>query len=157
MTPAQQVRDARPEDAEALHALYHAAYAVHEDPHRPPQAALKDSVADVRAYIAEGLVLVVEGEDGRLLGSIMLRRVANMRRLAVAPEAKGKGLGGALLEAAVARAREEGMTLAMLDTFPEHPWLAAFYRRHGFRDRCVEVFPDGARWLQLRRGLREPA
>lgn len=155
MTPAVRVRDARPEDAPELHALYHAAYAVHEDEHRPPQAALKDSVDDVRASIEEGLVLVAEDASGRLVGSIMLRRVANLRRLAVAPGEKGRGLGGELLEAATARAKEEGMTVAMLDTIPTHPWLPAFYRKHGFEERCVERFPDGMEWLQFRRTLRE--
>ena len=154
MTPALRVREARADDAVELHALYHAAYAEHQDPHRPPQAALKDLVEDVQAYIAEGLVLVAEDEDGRLVGSVMLRRVANLRRLAVAPDRKGEGLGGALLEAALARAKEEGMTVAMLDTFPTHPWLPSFYRRHGFEERCVEVFPDGFEWLQFRKPLR---
>lgn len=170
MTPALRVRDARPEDADALHALYHAAYAVHalnasadasgpqhaaEDAHRPPQAALKDSVDDVRAYIEEGLVLVAEDDEGRLVGSIMLRRVANLRRLAVAPEEKGRGLGGELLEAAMSRAKEEGMTVAMLDTFPTHPWLPKFYRGHGFEERCLETFPDGMQWMQFRKQIKD--
>lgn len=154
MTPALRVRDARPEDAQELHALYHAAYAVHEDAHRPAQAALKDSVDDIRAYIEEGLVLVAEDEGGRLVGSVMLRRIANLRRLAVSPGEKGKGLGGELLEAAISRAKEEGMTVAMLDTIPTHPWLPDFYRKHGFEERCVETFPDGMTWLQFRRMLR---
>lgn len=144
-----RVRDARPEDAEALHALLHAAY---ED--RGEDRPLVDTVDRVRADIEEGLVLVAEDTSGRLVASVMLRRVANVRRLAVAPTRKGEGLGGRMLDAAVARAETEGMTFAMLDTIPTHPWLPDFYRRHGFEDRCIERFPDGNDWLQLRRRLR---
>lgn len=77
--PPPQVREARPEDAEALHRLYRAAYAPHEDPHRPPVAGLRDTVEDVR---------------------------------------KGEGIGAAMLEMAVARARDDGFEVAMLDTSP---------------------------------------
>ena len=144
-----RVRDARPEDAEKLHALLHAAYKDRGDD-RP----LTDSVERVRADIEEGLVLVAEDAGGRLVASVMLRRVANIRRLAVAPEAKGAGLGAQMLEAAVERARADGFTYAMLDTIPTHPWLPEFYRKHGFEERCLETFPDGNDWLQFRRRLR---
>lgn len=154
LPPGVRLREARADDAEALHRLYHEAYAIHEDPHRPPEGGLKDTLDDVRAYIDEGIVLVAEDADGRLVGSIMMRRIVNLRRLAVAPGRKGEGLGGAILEAAVERSREEGATVAMLDTFPDHPWLPPFYRRHGFVERCVEHYPDGGVWLQFRRALR---
>lgn len=144
-----RVRDARPEDAEELHALLHAAYKDRGDD-RP----LTDSVERVRADIEEGLVLVAEDAGGRLVASVMLRRVANIRRLAVAPDAKGAGLGAQMLEAAVSRAREDGSSYAMLDTIPTHPWLPEFYRKHGFEERCLEKFPDGNEWLQFRRKLR---
>lgn len=152
--PGVRVRRARVEDAEKLHALYHAAYSVHEDPHRPPIMALKDSVDDVRAYIEEGDVLVAEDERGELVASIHARVLVNLRRLAVAPARKGEGLGGAMLEAAMEEARQEGRTWAMLDTLPTHPWLPSFYKRHGFVERCLETWPDGMRWLQFRRRLR---
>lgn len=148
-----RVRDAREEDAEAIHALYHAAYAVHEDPHRPPTAGLKDTVEDVRSYLRDSRILVAEDETGRLVATIGLRRLAHLRRLAVAPGLKGEGLGALMLEAALEAAREEGFRVAELGTFPDHPWLAPFYRRHGFADYSVETMPDGTRWLQMRRRL----
>lgn len=144
-----RVRDARPEDAEELHALLHAAYQ-----HRGDDRPLTDTVERVRADIEEGLVLVAEDASGRLVASVMLRRIANIRRLAVAPARKGEGLGADMLEAAVARAEQDGFTVAMLDTIPTHPWLPEFYRKHGFEERCVERFPDGRDWLQFRRVLR---
>lgn len=150
MTPRLRVRDARPEDAQELHALLHAAY---KD--RGEDRPLTDTVERVRADIEEGLVLVAEDDQGRLVASVMLRRVANIRRLAVAPGRKGEGLGGEMLEAAVERARRDGFTVAMLDTIPTHPWLPEFYRKHGFQERCMETFPDGNDWLQFRKRLIE--
>ena len=144
-----RVRDATMGDAEAIHALYVAAYDPKEDPHRT--RPLEDTLEDVRGYLREHAVLVAEDEaTGALLGSVHLRAVANVRRLAVAPAAKGAGVGSALLDAAVARAARDGFDLAELDTQPDHPWLVAFYARHGFEARCVEVMPDGTRWLQMR-------
>lgn len=149
-----RVRDARPEDAEEILALYHAAYSPLNDPHRPPVAGLADTLEDVRAYLRDMRVLVAEDADGRIVATVAVRRIANVRRLAVRPDAKGRGLGAALLEAAVDAARDEGFEVAMLDTLDDHPWLPDFYRRHGFEDRCVEHWPDGMRWLQLRRRLK---
>lgn len=148
-----RLRDARPDDAEALHRLYHAAYAAGEDPHRPPETALADTVDDVRAFIEEGLVLVAEDDAGRLVGSIHLRSVVNLRRLAVAPDIKRQGLAGQLLEASLERAKKDGFAWAMLDTIPTHPWLPKFYRKHGFVERCLEKFPNGIDWLQFRKRL----
>lgn len=148
------MREARAEDAEALHRLYHEAYAPHQDPHRPPIAALKDTLDDVRAYIRDSTVLVAEDASGRIVATVALRRIANLRRLAVAPDVKGTGLGACMLETAVARARSEGFEQAMLDTFATHPWLPSFYERHAFQRRGVERMEDGTEWLVFRRKLR---
>lgn len=144
-----RLRDARPEDAEALHVLYHAAYHPDQDPHRT--RPLKDTPEDIRGYLREHAVLVAEDEEtGKLLATVHLRAIANVRRLAVSPDAKGLKLGSAMLDAAIERARQDGFDHAELGTQDDHPWLAPFYRRHGFVERCVEVMPDGTRWLQMR-------
>lgn len=149
MAPGLRVREARPEDADELHALLHAAYA--ERAERP----LADTLETTRAHIREGLVLVAEDEAGRLVATVHLRKVVNIRRLAVLPAAKRRGLGGEMLEAAMERARADGFAWAMLDTIPTHPWLPDFYRAHGFEERCVERFPDGLEWVQFRKRLAE--
>jgi len=148
-----RLREARPEDAEALHRLYHAAYARAEDPHRPAGTALEDSVDDVRGSIEEGDVLVAEDESGALVGSVMVRSVANIRRLAVAPDRKRAGLATEILRAAEEHARKRGLRWAMLDTIPTHPWLPSFYRKQGFVERCLERFPNGIDWVQFRKRL----
>lgn len=154
LPPGIRVREARAEDAEALHRLYHEAYAPHQDPHRPPIAALKDTLDDVRAYIRDSTVLVAEDEAGRIVATVAIRSIANLRRLAVAPSAKGNGLGASMLEAAVERAQAEGFEQAMLDTFATHPWLPGFYERHEFQRRGIERMEDGTEWIVYRRKLR---
>lgn len=148
-----RLREATADDAEALHALYHAAYSVHADPARPPGAALRDTLDDVRAYVRDSRVLVLEAPDGRLVATVATRRVANVRRLAVEPASKGQGFGAAMLEAALAQAAEDGFELAQLETLEAHPWLSDFYRRHGFADRGVERTADGLEWRVMRRRL----
>lgn len=150
--PIVHLRDARPADGPDLLALYHEAYALHADPHRAPVAALRDTLADVEGYLREGPVLVAE-DDGALVGSVALRPIANVRRLAVRPALQRRGLASQLLEAAVERARRERFAWAMLDTFEGHPWLPGFYAGRGFTPRSIEHFPDGTRWVQFRRKL----
>jgi GNAT superfamily N-acetyltransferase len=155
LPPGLRLRRATRDDAPALLALYRAAYSVHEDPHRPPTGGLKDSLEDVRGYVEREVVLVAVHEaTGALVASVALRRIANVRRLAVAPDRKGQGVGAAMLEAAADEARAEGFDLAMLTTFDAHPWLPAFYERHGFEAYSVERSKDGNVWRQMRRWLR---
>lgn len=151
LPPGVRLRDATPEDAPALLALYRAAYDPEEDPFR--KKPLTDTLSDVEGYLREHAVLVAEDEEGRLVGTAALRALANLRRVAVHPDRKGEGLGAALVEAALARAKADGFDFAELDTQDDHPWLPEFYRRHGFVERGVEVMPDGTRWLVMRRRL----
>lgn len=148
-----RIREATEHDAEALHRLYHEAYSVHSDPHRAPIGGLRDTVDDVRAYIRDSTVLVAENEKGEIVATCATRRIANIRRLAVAPGAKGAGLGALMLEAAVQRASEDGFEVAQLETIRGHPWLSQFYERHGFELRGVERMSNDLEWLVMRRKL----
>jgi GNAT superfamily N-acetyltransferase len=147
------IRDATDEDAPAIHALYVAAYSPESDPSRSSLAPLRDTVEDVRAYVRDSRVLVLEDTEGRIVATAAVRRVANVRRLAVMPEAKGAGLGAAMLDAALDAARDEGFEVAQLETPEAHPWLAAFYSRHGFEARGVETTADGSAWRVMRKRL----
>lgn len=153
--PGVRVRIATEQDTVALHALYHAAYSVHADEHRPRTGGLKDSIEDVRGYVREQTVLLAEDADGQALATVTLKPIANLRRLAVAPHAKGAGLGSAMLEAGVEQARADGFGVAMLTTLEAHPWLSAFYARHGFEAYSVDKTADGNVWRQMRRRVRE--
>ncbi|MFL1427937.1 MULTISPECIES: GNAT family N-acetyltransferase [unclassified Nocardiopsis] len=91
----------------------------------------------------EGEVLVAE-DGGRLLGTIMFEPwsphsevargadEAEVRAFAVAPQARGRGVGRALVNALVERAREEGVSRLLLSTQPQMLSAQYVYRARGF-------------------------
>ncbi|MCC3275083.1 GNAT family N-acetyltransferase [Arthrobacter sp. zg-Y20] len=67
-------------------------------------------------------------------------RQAHLEQLSVHPDAAGAGLGRALVEAAMAWAREQGYTYMTLCTFVDVPFNAPFYASCGFE---VVTAPEG--------------
>jgi len=55
-----------------------------------------------------------------------------MKRLYVAPEGRGHGLGGALVEAVIGEGRALGYSAMVLDTLPSMRPAIGLYTRHGF-------------------------
>ncbi len=91
-------------------------------------------------------VLVAE-LDGQVIGKLELFRAykarhgffALVRRFVVHPDYRGRGVGRALLESAIARAREQGCSFVELTVDVTNPQAYAFYHREGFRPDRVEV------------------
>lgn len=83
----------------------------------------------------------VYGRAGALwragLLALLARDVENRRFLLdglfVAPRARGRGVGSALLDAVAAEARARGFREVRLDVVDENPRARALYERHGFR------------------------
>jgi GNAT superfamily N-acetyltransferase len=96
-----------------------------------------------RARDAE-LAVAVDDADGSLLGTVTYCRAgtpwaevsrpgeAEFRMLAVAPEARGRGVGAALADWCVQRARVDGCTSVVLSTLPEMHPAHRLYERMGF-------------------------
>ncbi len=105
-----EIRPVRPGDAGELLTLQRACW-VQEQQANPdvPIDALTESYADVRAWIADGTVLVAH-RAGRLVGAVRGRfheGTWDIGRLMVAPDLQGEGLGRVLLERIEAAAPEE--------------------------------------------------
>lgn len=121
--------------------------------------------ADVEATFEADEFLVAEGPGG-LLGCVRLKPLPRggheLASLAVAPDARGRGLGGRLVEAALDRARGPVHALALAPDFLEdhgfvpadevHPDLAG---KHA--ECCVDrgavplvTHPDGEAWAEVR-------
>jgi len=85
----------------------------------PPTGAFLVIYADGKPVAGGGLK---RDEDG----------VAEIKRMYVAPEARGKGLGRRLLEALEDAARELGYARIRLDTGPRQAQAQAMYERAGY-------------------------
>ncbi len=72
-----------------------------------------------------------------VLGFAVLERVddgVHLDQLSVHPSAGRRGLGSALLEAAVAAAREAGAARLTLTTYADVPWNGPWYAARGFTE-----------------------
>ena len=79
-------------------------------------------------------------------------KVAELISLYVAAEARGTGVAGALIGAALEEARDLGARAMHLLVYETNLRAAALYRRHGFRETGEVVLgDDGRRELVMRR------
>ena len=73
--------------------------------------------------------------------------VAEVLSMWVAPRARGRGVGDAVLAHVEAWARSTGFTHLRLDVAPDNPAATALYERNGFAltDEQGDLMPDGLR------------
>ncbi len=89
----------------------------------------------------------VAREDGKAIACGALRRhadgIAEVKRMYTVPERQGRGIGGRILDAVTALARQEGFDRLVLETGDRHPAAWRVYERAGFK-RCGPVldYPD---------------
>lgn len=127
----------------AAHALV-TAYFDYRAASRPGPSAYAPTYPDPAQFVPpHGVFLVaeVEGED---VGCGGIRSLGDgrfeVKHVWVLPEAQGRGLGRALLEELVARARSFGGTELVLDTNASLTAAGRLYRSSGF----VEIAPYNA-------------
>ena len=138
------IRPADPADAEALTRLAEAVSAEPEGWLISSNGEWR-SVADERRYLKalrrypHAAVFVAELEDGEIVGRLSVARdqhpasahVADLG-LMVAHGARGRGIGTALLDAAVAWAREANVRKLELHVFPWNEPAIRLYEKFGF-------------------------
>jgi ribosomal protein S18 acetylase RimI-like enzyme len=137
--PSLHVRDATPDDAEALGPLL-AALGYPASP-----AVIGERLATLRASDRTGRTLVA-AEGATLLGFATLHRTPTLHRdtavgritgIAVLPEAQGRGVGGLLVAAAEAHFQAQGITRVEVTSGPTHVAAYTFYRHRGYEDQGV--------------------
>ncbi len=89
-------------------------------------------------------VLVAEGEDGTVVGYITtttdeMSGIGRIPNLAVAPGQQGKGIGKALINAALDRFEQTGMELVKIETLATNETGQALYPRFGFRELVRQI------------------
>jgi ribosomal protein S18 acetylase RimI-like enzyme len=84
------------------------------------------------------VVLLVRDDDGTALGCGALRElgdgVAEVKRMYVVPEARGRGVSKAVLRGLEVAARERGWTTLRLETGPRQPEAVGLYTGVGYRE-----------------------
>jgi [ribosomal protein S18]-alanine N-acetyltransferase len=93
-----------------------------------PDAWSGQAIADLLA--APG-TFAFANDDGFALARVAAGE-AEILTLAVAPPARGKGLGRALLQAAIRKARDDGATTMFLEVGVDNPSALALYAGLGF-------------------------
>lgn len=162
------IRDAREEDRDAVRALTLAAYAEYARVMEPGAWAGLDGAvrAALESYAATARIVAEHG--GKVVGSVMLfppqvqaygelagaARAPELRLLAVDPDARGLGVGRALVDECIRRARRMGAAELGLHTSRSMAVAMGLYRRMGFvRAPETDFQPEGA---ELVEGYRLP-
>lgn len=106
-----------------------------------------------------GELLLARGHDGQIHGCIAFRALGTsgrceMKRLYVAESGRGMGIGSALVDAAIDRARQSGYRTMVLDTLPTMESALRLYRSRGFIpiDAYYETPVTGTLFFEKRLG-----
>jgi ribosomal protein S18 acetylase RimI-like enzyme len=154
-TPAFEIRPARESDRLALARLFGAV------------AEERDGIATEPPYDIEAGAarLALEGTlaavvDGEVVGSLHVRASRfgfGEIGMLVAREWRGRGVGSALVAAAIESARERGLHKLSLSVFPHNTAAIALYRKFGFVEegRRAKHFrrASGELWDAIEMGL----
>lgn len=134
------IRGARDDEFDEVAALLVDAYAEYAARMSPDAwASFAQDIGNVRGRMIESDVVVAE-RAGRLVGSVTLfthhrgvrSGTVGVRLLAVRPDARGTGVGRALMEHAITRARNEGQTRVVLATTQDMDSARDLYEKMGF-------------------------
>jgi ribosomal protein S18 acetylase RimI-like enzyme len=110
----------------------------------PPYADTLRALGTESVSDGPGTEVLVAVDDGRILGTVMLEpwhpgsevargpHEAEMRALAVAPAARGRGVGATLVQAVLDRAAARGAGWMVLSTQPAMATAQRLYQAQGF-------------------------
>lgn len=139
-----EIGPARPLEYEQLGRVTELAFAAGPYGHLPVTEERRTLVHDVAARALSGEVLAATHADGTIVGTVTLLRAgtaqsrlargdeAELKLLAVAPDARGSGLGRALAQAAEEVAHGWGASAVVLDTGTLNTVSQQLYRSLGY-------------------------
>jgi len=145
--PTTTLREARADEIDEVRALLAASYIQYQPDEtniafRERWDPYFEEVCDVRARSHDGSVLLVSTEGDRIVGTATYYPPgsteewpagwAGVRLVGVHPDARGKGIGRALTEECIRRARLEGAVAVGLYTSTIMMTAQALYERIGF-------------------------
>ena len=144
---ASRIRDARADDRDAIEAATLDAYRQYAAVMPALWEAYRQNIVSTLAAAPPDAQIVAE-DGGRIVGSVLLYRAGTViarpgggsltlaspevRLLAVAPAARGKGVGDALMRECVARSRASGAASLTLHTTDMMQAAVRLYERMGF-------------------------
>lgn len=163
MTLAVTIREALPVELDAAGEIVERAYGTLPGPHHPEYlASIRDAARRARHC---SILVAIDAPSGELLGSVSyvpdarnpyaeLERdgEAGFRMLGVAPEARGRGIGEALVRTCIARAQAAGRSGIAISTVPTMEAAHRLYERLGFQrapDRDHEPVPGVRLWAYV--------
>lgn len=150
------LRDYKPSDLKSLHAIDTACF--------PP--GISYTLEELRSFITTRTAKTwVAEENGEAVGFLVAHKTANMKKLAklaethivtldVIEQARRRGVGGALMDAAENWARVQGCRVISLETAEDNHAAQAFYRKRGYEktDIVENYYEDGASaWVMTKR------
>ncbi|MDQ6795163.1 MAG: GNAT family N-acetyltransferase [Chloroflexota bacterium] len=156
MADGFEIREARPEEYQAAGELTVIAYAALGE----TDIGYAEELRDVASRAGVVPVLVAVDPDGTMLGTVTYvpgpgpyaeserEDEAGFRMLAVAPWAQGRGVGRALVETCIGRARAEGRSAIAILTRPSMRTAHRLYETLGFeRDKAADWEFERGEWL----------
>ena len=154
---AFEVRRARPEDARGLAELFAAVAEERDGIATEPPVDVDARTGQFAASIEGTIVAVAAGDFVGSLHVDATRFGVGELGMAVARPWRRRGVGSALLTAAIERARGEGLHKLSLEVFPHNEAAIALYRKFGFLEegRRVKHYrrANGELWDSIVMGL----
>ena len=137
-----EVRPARPQDAASYLAMWREVVA---ERRFVRTEAVKGTVRDYRRQFRDAMnndrARLLAVAERRVVGALFIERMAHpvnnhVATLGMAVDAawRGKGIGAALMDAALKWARSAGVEKVSLEVYPTNEAALALYRRFGFED-----------------------
>lgn len=144
------LRDYKPSDLKSLHAIDTACF--------PP--GISYTLEELRSFITTRTAKTwVAEENGEVAGFLVAHKTAKLAEthivtLDVIEQARRRGVGGALMDAAEDWARIQGCRVISLETAEDNRAAQAFYRKRGYEktDIVENYYENGASaWVMTKR------